>query len=343
MSYFFLFRVNYELAQLRYSFGVALLSRADTLQVQPVQPESNAYDQTSNHLPLSASESQDLIDLSSTSTIDNPSSDVPQTLPQSRLASLIQPTSEPMFSRQPDVIMPSSAISRPVPPRQNTFYNSFPNTPTGSIFIIGNYDPRLVDSYSDMEDENDIEIGELPTHSNCEVPQFCHSSVVHALQYMRRLTLRILVAVSNFMTAPLWSSFFSLVVAFIEPVKHALEHHLQPLNGAINTAGKCAVPLTLVVLGAYFHDPPEDGEYTKASNISNVIRPVQTRLTMWQHLSNLHVPQSSTCQKLEERSRPGETKAVVLAVLARMVITPILVAPLLILAAKFDWHAVFEE
>jgi hypothetical protein len=96
-----------------------------------------------------------------------------------------------------------------------------------------------------MDAEDDGEIGlrrELPTHRNGVVPQVRHSSAEYGLRYMRRLTLRILVAVSNFMTAPLWSAFFSLVVAFIEPVKHALEHHFQPLNGAINTARKCANP-----------------------------------------------------------------------------------------------------
>ena len=220
------------------------------------------------------------------------------------------------------------------------------------MLTLGKYYPRLVDSDSDNSDTDaeDSEIGlrhGLPTHSSVVVPQVRHLSVVRGFQYVRRLTLRALVAISNFMTAPLWSAFFSLVVAFIEPVKHALEHHLQPLNGAINTAGKCAVPLTLVVLGAYFHDPPEDGTEPKTLNASNVSKIKHTHRTIWQHLSDLsrlHLPQSPmTHQKPDKLPRPGETKAVILAVLARMIITPILLTPLLVLAATFDWHAVFEE
>ncbi len=61
------------------------------------------------------------------------------------------------------------------------------------------------------------------------------------------------------MTVPLWAAIASYIVACFDPVKHALEVHIAPLNEAINVAGKCAVPLTLVVLGAYFYVPePED-------------------------------------------------------------------------------------
>jgi len=118
------------------------------------------------------------------------------------------------------------------------------------------------------------------------------------------------------MTAPLWAVLLSLLVAFIDPLKHALEYHMQPVNGAINAAGKCSIPLTLVVLGAYFHDPQIDGNGIQPSEMSTASdRPL----------------------------RPGETKTVVLAVLARMVITPILLIPFLMMAARFDWQAVFDE
>ncbi|KAF8880090.1 hypothetical protein CPB84DRAFT_282675 [Gymnopilus junonius] len=59
-------------------------------------------------------------------------------------------------------------------------------------------------------------------------------------------------ALNNFMTVPLWAALASLLVACIEPLKHTLERHLTPLNDAVATCGRCAVPLTLVVLGGYF-------------------------------------------------------------------------------------------
>jgi hypothetical protein len=94
---------------------------------------------------------------------------------------------EPFLSRLPDVIPPlklnksvsvePSANLRPFLSRKNTFYNSFPNIPSGSVLTLGKYDPRLVDSDSDNSDTDaeDSEIGlrhGLPTHSSVGVPQF---------------------------------------------------------------------------------------------------------------------------------------------------------------------------
>ena len=44
-----------------------------------------------------------------------------------------------------------------------------------------------------------------------------------------------------------------------------------------------------------------------------------------------------------KKARPGETRTVVVAVLARMILTPLLLVPLMVWATSEDWHAVFEE
>jgi len=44
-----------------------------------------------------------------------------------------------------------------------------------------------------------------------------------------------------------------------------------------------------------------------------------------------------------EKQRSGETKTVVIAVLSRMVITPLLLLPLMALCALYDWHDVFSD
>jgi hypothetical protein len=115
---------------------------------------------------------------------------------------------------------------------------------------------------------------------------------------------------------------------------------MQPLNRAINTAGKCAIPLTLVVLGAYFHEPSPEEENGKR------MAGHQTESTWRRIFSHLGTKTTSTpvdpSQPTKQR-RPGETKTVVLAILARMVLTPLLLVPFLMLAARYDWHAVFEE
>jgi hypothetical protein len=123
------------------------------------------------------------------------------------------------------------------------------------------------------------------------------------------------VIVNNFMTVPMWSALLSLLVACIEPLKHALLNHLHPLNTAIANAGKCAVPLTLVVLGAYFYVPDEPT-----------------------HDDIYHKPQGN-----QIKAKPGETKTVILSVASRMIITPALLIPGMALATKYAWHEVFLD
>ncbi len=46
---------------------------------------------------------------------------------------------------------------------------------------------------------------------------------------------------------------------------------------------------------------------------------------------------------MRTRRGPKETITVALAVAARMLITPAVLLPFIMLATKSDWHAVFEE
>ena len=124
------------------------------------------------------------------------------------------------------------------------------------------------------------------------------------------------------MTVPLWSALLSLLVACIEPLKHALLIHLPPLNTAIANAGKCSVPLTLVVLGAYFHVPDKTTR-TFMQCILDVFRRKQ--------------------RENRVKPKPGETKTVILAVASRMILTPVLLIPGMAIATKFGWHEVFLE
>lgn len=66
-----------------------------------------------------------------------------------------------------------------------------------------------------------------------------------------RFVVRPWRAVLGFMTAPLWAATASLVVALIHPLQIFLDS-LEPVVGALQTSGACSVPLTMLVLGAYF-------------------------------------------------------------------------------------------
>ncbi|KAJ3518300.1 hypothetical protein NMY22_g13744 [Coprinellus aureogranulatus] len=276
---------------IRYSYGIRLLSRADT----EVVPKRTGGDVTDERTPLLADLEASTSTLAqhahhSSTTIVNDSDDDDDVLVASPkgLASPLPPLSNDTT--------PAASIRPMAKRRRTTFYNSFPNSPNDSRTHLGRYDDSNVTSDTEVEPE----ITTQP-HRQSRVKSF-----------FKRVR-RIWEAFSDFMTVSLWAALFSLLVACIPPLQYALTHNLQPVNGAINSAGKCAVPLTLIVLGAYFYTPPPeqdlDGNTTK--------RP--------------------------EPTKPNETKTVILAVAARMIVTPVLILPLMVLATRYDFHRVFDD
>ena len=248
-------------------------------------------------------------------------------------ASLLQPTVV-FMSNQNGILAESNTMTQPQPhfQREALFYNSFPNTPRDSVLTLAHYDSRV-------DSETDDELLRLPTSGGVEGSLMQHSPVQRRVHRLQKSIGGMWIAIKKFMTAPLWAALLSLVVAFIDPLKHALEHHMQPVNGAINTAGKCAIPLTLVVLGAYFHDPQIDSD---GATTSCTQKTGEVDATIWQRFTRLFHAQPLETSMASD-IHPGETKTVVLAVLARMVITPILLVPFLMMAARFNWQAVFDE
>jgi len=77
-----------------------------------------------------------------------------------------------------------------------------------------------------------------------------HSRLRRRVPRVQRSIHRVWIAI---MTAPLWAVLLSLVGPFVDPLKHALEHHMHPVNYG-------TIPLTLVVIGAYSHDLQIDGD-----------------------------------------------------------------------------------
>lgn len=68
--------------------------------------------------------------------------------------------------------------------------------------------------------------------------------VIGALQYAVRVVL-------NFMTVPLWAAVASFVVALTPPLQRTVVS-MTSLVGALQQLGGCSIPLTILVLGAYF-------------------------------------------------------------------------------------------
>lgn len=133
----------------------------------------------------------------------------------------------------------------------------------------------------------------------------------------------------GFMTVPTWAALLSIVIALIPPVQAKLAE-IRPLTAAIKSAGQCSIPVTLVVLGAFFYTPPsiqlpED-------------EPKPTTITDYFGRKFRSLKSSDL-----EPKYPGEGRTVLVACLSRMIIVPILFLPLIALIARYDPFLAAED
>jgi hypothetical protein len=150
--------------------------------------------------------------------------------------------------------------------------------------------------------------------------------------------------VTNFMTPPLWASVASLVVALYQPLQHFIGSHLKPIRGAITQAGDCSIPLTLVVLGAYFHRAPEKSRLPPSDDLES------QRATPLSQLRKIFCLESEDQMGLirlrantPQLGNSGEGRMVFAIILARMFIVPLLLLPLVVLGARRGSPHVFKE
>ncbi|KAK7055309.1 auxin efflux carrier [Favolaschia claudopus] len=253
--------------------------------------------------------------------------------------------------------------------RSSRFYNSFPNSPNQSrvnLSVVDESVSTLVHSPEGSDSEDDVVEG-LPEPATSEsgpsaLPQNVRRPSRHArnnstmsqsssfMRRMRRRLYRAWVALNEFMTVPLWAALASLIVACVQPLQHALDQHMQPVKGALTSAGNCSIPVTLIVLGGYFYPaPPEEKSKANGHAVSgapngNGITTSKSTTSLLESVREMFGKQQSERQAGEAaKPRPGETKTVVIAVLSRMILTPVLLLPLMALCARFDLHAVFDD
>jgi auxin efflux carrier family protein len=220
----------------------------------------------------------------------------------------------------------------------NIFY-SFPNTPAHSVVRLPYSESSSQTPYGSDEDEDGD--NELPRPRAITEPT--RSRLHSILRRIKRRIAKSAQAVNGFMTVPLWAALASLIVACVAPLQEFLKNDVQPIRGALNNAGNCSIPLTLVVLGAYFYTPPPE---EKDSPQRVGIRQSDSTLSFSGSIRTTLKLTDTTKGKRGSRgndSERGETKTVIIAIASRMIITPGLLMPLIILCAKSDWHKVFDE
>ncbi|KAF8207073.1 membrane transport protein-domain-containing protein [Mycena galopus ATCC 62051] len=331
---------------LRWSYGVKLLAQSDPEN----EPGASSDDETSpllgDHFPADEGTLRP-----NSSAYDDP---VPHISVETARSPLLRPGHDRRRSR---------------------FYNSFPNSPNQSRVQLPPVDSfpasaspsSLVSSPSASESEHDATtmfapnvepaLPALPQHvqqPSRHIHQASTVSQAGGLRHTRRRLYRAWVALNEFMTVPLWAALLSIIVACVQPLQHSLDEHLTPVKGAITSAGNVSIPLTLIVLGGYFYPapPPEnagnpinghaDGTANGAAGMR--VPKIASSSSLLENVRDMFGKQQTARQAGEApKARPGETKTVVIAVLSRMVLTPMLLIPLMGLCLWFDLHAVFED
>ncbi|KAH8989969.1 auxin efflux carrier [Lactarius akahatsu] len=142
--------------------------------------------------------------------------------------------------------------------------------------------------------------------------------------------------VTDFMTPPLWASVLSLVVALNQPLQNVLGVHLRPIRYAITQAGDCSIPLTLVVLGAYFHRPLDKSEFPPSEPNGQQKTSLVGRIRRIFRLGDTQLHAARAQNRAEGRT-------VFVSILARMVIAPALLLPLVVFGQLQGYPHVFRD
>lgn len=142
----------------------------------------------------------------------------------------------------------------------------------------------------------------------------------------------------EFMSVPLWAALLSFVVALIPPLQH-LVSSVTPLVGALRQAGACSIPLTILVLGSYFHED-SSGPSGVPPTIENVtVRHPQALRRSSQSFSTAEVPPPPPPPPLPDFT----WRTVMAAVASRMIVTPLLLLPLLAYACIYSNQHVMDD
>lgn len=181
------------------------------------------------------------------------------------------------------------------------------------------------------------------------------------------------------MTIPLYAALASFIVALIPQLQHFMMEHVAPVRGFLVSAGACSIPVTMIVLGAYFHNAPQDkppGSSTamvdaeadedltivseddadpeqgrEASLSRSAMNTSQLSVVTLAESVKGALKMRSLRQRFKDRGkgkvesgeRPGETTTVVIACLARMIVTPLIILPVMGVLALNDVHPLFED
>ncbi|RXK37203.1 endoplasmic reticulum protein [Tremella mesenterica] len=224
----------------------------------------------------------------------------------------------------------SSARASSVPPRKHVTrtesgreFWGLPEAPRRQRLMLS---PEPEDS-SDEDDEDDLTPLSLRRRNTSTPPTTRLRALMSQIKHGARTTLK---AVNAFMTVPMYAALLSIFIALIPPLQASIGK-IKPFEEAVRSAGQCSIPVTLVVLGAFFYAPsqPSIPPPQSPSESNTSLGYFERKFRSIVHSSN---PVYS-----------GENKTVFVAVISRMVVVPLLMLPLIALIARTDPFEAAED
>ncbi|TIA93187.1 hypothetical protein E3P99_00323 [Wallemia hederae] len=323
---------------LRWSWGVKLLAQAD-------EPSDNVTDNDNDRS----------FDGSEEATVYNDNS----TAERDPAAAFAQNSHFQSSSRHPSITLSPSTPSTSVPPAitYGTDQKLSPELPHAQYPQPETHTHTHTHPYQD-DDSVSSDTNDNDSFDDSEWGLPSGTGKKGALQRTWRSTLRSVKPVTkvlstawshimSFMTPPLWAAFVSLVIALIRPLQATLDK-ATPLRGAIKSAGNVSVPLTLVVLGAYFYSSsPEAKPTTVQAPIDQMEGDLQRRRPSFvnsvQSFFTSGVLDITKPRTHVNKDQRGEKRTIFVAVVARMIITPAILLPLFLWDDLTRNHKVLDD
>ncbi|WVQ97745.1 hypothetical protein IAU59_004859 [Kwoniella sp. CBS 9459] len=192
----------------------------------------------------------------------------------------------------------------------------------------------LEEDSSDEEHEDEEEWGTLtPTSLRRRAREPPTSKFNAFLRQVQTKASAVWNSVNAFMTVPMYAALLSIFIAMIPPLQGQMAR-LKPLEQAIKGAGQCSIPVTLVVLGAFFYTPPEQ-QSQHSIHLATVPEESESDHSIAGYIERKFRALAGA-KKNKPKGYPGENKTVFVAVMSRMIIVPLLMLPILAIIAKYD-------
>ncbi|WWC87148.1 uncharacterized protein L201_002034 [Kwoniella dendrophila CBS 6074] len=356
---------------LRWSWGVKLLSRADdeAPEVEEAIPPAAQQHIVHDHTVQSpealaphpgARETDPFFVTANNISRDerderrNPSGQYPVSSPSGSPNSPTIPfTAGSAHSMHPPMVKRGSTAGQSVMSRRSSSHSQhrkkLTRTESGREFWGLPEQPKmhqiaLIEEDSSESEHEDEEWGALTPNNlrrrPLEPPRSPFQSFISKIKNRSK---KVLKAINDFMTVPMYAALLSIFIAMIPPLQSQMAR-IKPLEQAIKGAGQCSIPVTLVVLGAFFYTPPAVKPGSGAIKL-----PQSPRLSKSKQGGFLGYIKSKlgnddgATAKPPSKAYPGENKTVFIAVISRMIIVPLLMLPVIALIAKYDPFEAAED